>query len=53
MTPTGRKPQNQPIQVTWMCSVVRISASASRFGATPVRNIELVTQVVASAVHIR
>jgi hypothetical protein len=34
------------------CAVFFTMSSARRFGARPVRKSELVTQVVASAVHI-
>ena len=43
---------SQPVHDTSTCAIVRISATASRFGASAVTNIELVTQVVAKAVHI-
>ena len=35
------------------CAVFFTSSTASKFGASAVRNIELVTHVAASAVHIR
>ena len=40
-------------QLIWMPVALSVSAMASRFGAKAVRNIELVTQVAAMAVHIR
>ncbi len=51
-TPTGRKPISQAVHDTSTPAMVFISATARRFGASAVRNIELVTQVVANAVHI-
>ena len=49
----GRKPKNQVIHL--MCSPVVFSTmlSARTLGASAVENIELVTQVAASAVYIR
>jgi hypothetical protein len=51
--PTGRKPRNQSPQEISTDETLRTSSTASRFGASAVRNIELVTQVVAKAVHMR
>jgi hypothetical protein len=51
-TPTGRKPTSHAVHVTSTCAISFIRATASRFGASAVTNIELVTQVVAKAVHM-
>lgn len=52
-SPTGAMPMNHSVQVISTFAVVFTSESARRFGASPVRNIALVRQVVANAVHIR
>src|SRR4029079_8049322 len=49
----GRKSRSQSIQVRSMPAVLRASSMANRFGASAVTNIELVTQVVENATHIR
>src|SRR4051812_10559060 len=51
--PTGRKPRTHMPQEISTCATRRTMSIASRFGASAVRNIELVTQVVAKAVQIR
>ena len=43
---------NHPIQVTSIPAMRFMKATARRFGASAVTNIELVTQVVAKAVHM-
>src|SRR5512141_30819 len=52
-TPTGRKPTNHCPHEISRFAVFFTSSTASKFGASAVRNIELVTHVAASAVHIR
>ena len=42
-----------PLRVMSTCAVFRTSSSASRLGASAVRNIELVTHVAANDVHTR
>ena len=49
-SPTGRKPLNQTIHGIVMPIAFAISAIAIVFGASPVRNMLLVTIVAASAV---
>ena len=44
---------NHSVQLNVTLAVLLISSIASRFGASAVMNIELVTQVTAIAVHIR
>ena len=51
--PTGAKAVSQSIQEMSRFAVRFTISTASRLGAMPVRNIELLTQVAASAVHIR
>src|SRR4051812_39788398 len=51
--PTGRKPRTHMLQEISTCATRRTMSVANRFGASAVRNIELVTQVVAKAVQIR
>ncbi len=51
--PTGAKAMNHCAQLMSTLAVFFTSSSASRFGASAVRNIELVTQVAAIATHIR
>src|SRR5512137_2894346 len=53
ITPTGKKPINHCIHEISICAVFFTSSTASKLGASAVRNIELVTQVAASAVHIK
>ena len=50
--PTGANAVNHCVQVSVIFEVLLTSSTASRLGASPVRNIELVTQVVASATHM-
>src|SRR5512133_1768617 len=50
--PTGKIPMNHSVQVMSIFAVCLTSDSASKFGAKPVRNMELVRHVVANAVHI-
>jgi hypothetical protein len=52
MTPTGRNPINHSVQEMLIFAVLLTNSRAKRFGAKDVMNIELVTQVVAKAVHI-
>ena len=51
-SPIGRKPRSQPAHVTWTPAIWFIKLTARRFGARAVTNIELVTHVVAKAVHM-
>ena len=44
---------NQSSHVISIFAVFRTSSTASRLGASAVRNIELVTQVAAIATHMR
>ena len=53
MTPTGRNPLNQTIHGIVTPMAFAISAIAIVFGASPVRNMLLVTIVAASAVYRR
>ncbi len=48
----GAKDRNHSIQVNLMPMVFSTRLMASRFGARPVKNMVLVTQVVASATHM-
>ena len=50
--PTGAKAMNHCVQVMSTLAVFLTSSIASRLGASAVRNIELVTQVVAIATHM-
>ena len=50
--PTGAMPMNHSVQVMSTFAVVFTSDNAKRLGARPVRNIALVRQVVANAVHM-
>lgn len=49
--PAGAKARNHLIQVISTLPIFRMKSIASRFGARAVRNNELVTQLVANAVH--
>ena len=51
--PTGANAMNHCAHVMSTLAVFLANSSASRFGASAVTNIELVTQVAANAVHIR
>ena len=51
--PTGRNPTSHSVHVIWMPVADFTISSASRLGASAVTNIELVTQVVANATHIK
>ncbi len=51
--PTGANAMNHCVQERLTFAVLLTISIASRFGARPVRNIELVTQVVAIATHMR
>ncbi len=51
--PTGANAMNHSVHVNETLAVLLMSSIASRLGASAVMNIELVTQVVAIAVHIR
>ena len=50
--PTGAKYLNQSSHAISICAVFLTSSTASRLGARPVRNMELVTQVAAIATHM-
>ena len=50
--PTGAKARAQSNQEIATLAVRPASSTASRFGASAVRNMEEVTQVAAIAVHI-
>src|ERR1700712_5599195 len=50
--PSGAKPMNHCDQPTSTLTIFLAIASAAAFGASAVRNSELVTPVVANAVHI-
>ena len=51
--PTGAKAANHCVHVNPTFAVLFTNSTASRFGASAVKNIELVTQVVAMATHMR
>ena len=51
--PTGANATNHCVHVRLTPAVLLTSSTASRLGASAVRNSELVTHVVASATHIR
>src|SRR5690349_7502362 len=51
ITPAGANARNHAIQSRSTWTVLPMISAASRLGASAVRNIELVTQVVAIAVH--
>ena len=53
MSPTGANPLTQSAQVIVTLVISAIRLSARRFEAWPVRKMQLVTHVVASAVYIR
>ncbi len=50
--PGGANATNHCVHVMSTLAVFRTSSIASRFGARPVRNIELVTDVAAIATHM-
>ncbi len=51
--PIGAKARNHCVHDRLTFAVLLTSSIASRLGASAVRNIELVTQVVAMATHMR
>ena len=51
--PIGANATNHCVHVMVIPDVLFTSSTASRLGASAVRNIELVTQVVAMATHMR
>src|SRR5579871_1450317 len=50
--PAGAKARNHCVHSRSTLTIFLTSSTASRLGASPVRNIELVTQVVAIAIHM-